>query len=195
MCRSMVRRVQSLKASNQSRLPSVIPLPVPVLLVAHACCFTALIRNQPEGINSAAPRQLVVYLRLFSARWWFIYDCSVPDGGLFTIVPCQVSEHRVGAYCVTNLSALLFWNVLWNYANIINRKNKIIMWHAFEPVVCHSVTFGIPTIKRKQHGGAAFSFSAAQIWHSLPFALRHSPSLLAFKANLVTYLFKQYFDQ
>ena len=50
--------------------------------------------------------------------------------------------------------------------------------------------FRIPFFKRKQHGGRAFCFSAAQIWNSLPFALRHSPSLPAFKTSLKTYLFK-----
>ena len=56
-------------------------------------------------------------------------------------------------------------------------------------------TFRIPFFKRKQHGGRAFCFSAVQMWNSLPFALRHSPSLPVFKTSLKTYLFKQYFDQ
>ena len=55
-------------------------------------------------------------------------------------------------------------------------------------------TFRIPTFKRKQHGGWAFCFSAAQTWNSLPFVVRHSPSLPAFKTNLKTHLFRQYFD-
>ena len=56
-------------------------------------------------------------------------------------------------------------------------------------------TFRIPLFKRKQHDGRAVSFSTVQIWNSLPFALRHGPSLPAFKTSLKTYLFKQYFDQ
>ena len=55
-------------------------------------------------------------------------------------------------------------------------------------------TFRIPTFKRKQHGGRAFCFSSAQTWNSLPFVIRHSPSLAAFKTNLITRVFKQYFD-
>ena len=55
-------------------------------------------------------------------------------------------------------------------------------------------TFRIPTFMRKQHDGWAFCFSAAQTWNSLPFIVCHSPSLPAFKSNLKTHLFKQYFD-
>ena len=51
------------------------------------------------------------------------------------------------------------------------------------------------TFKLKQDGGRAFSFSAVQTLNSLPFALRHSLSLSAFKTGLKTHLFKQYFDQ
>ena len=49
------------------------------------------------------------------------------------------------------------------------------------------------TFKGKQHVGRASCFSAAQTWNSLPFIVRHSPSLPAFKTNLKTHLFKQYF--
>ena len=38
-------------------------------------------------------------------------------------------------------------------------------------------------------------FSVVQIWNSLPFALRHNPSLPAFKTSLRTDLSKQYFHQ
>ena len=57
------------------------------------------------------------------------------------------------------------------------------------------IMFRIPFFNRKQRGGRAFFFSAAQVWNSLPFAFRHCNSLLAFKTSLKTYLFKQYFDQ
>ena len=54
--------------------------------------------------------------------------------------------------------------------------------------------FRIPHYKRKQHGGRAFATVAAQTWNSLPFSVRHSPSLSSFKTNLKTFLFQQYFD-
>ena len=56
-------------------------------------------------------------------------------------------------------------------------------------------TFHVPFFKRKQHCGRAFFFSAAQIWNSLPFALRLGPFLPVLKTNLKTYLFKLYLDQ
>ena len=44
-------------------------------------------------------------------------------------------------------------------------------------------------------GGRAFRSFAAQIRKSLPFALRHSSSLPAFKTRLKPYFFKEHFDQ
>ena len=56
-------------------------------------------------------------------------------------------------------------------------------------------TFRVPTFKRKQHGGRAFCFYAAQTWNSLPFIIHHSPSLpalnLKFKTDLKTHLLKK----
>ena len=51
--------------------------------------------------------------------------------------------------------------------------------------------FRVPRYNRKQHGGRAFSYSAVQIWNSLPYSVRHSPSFQSFKTNLKTHLFKQ----
>ena len=53
--------------------------------------------------------------------------------------------------------------------------------------------FRVPKFKRKKHGGRAFSYSAVQIWNSLPHHVRHSPSLSSFKTKLKTFLFQQYF--
>jgi exonuclease III len=51
--------------------------------------------------------------------------------------------------------------------------------------------FRIPSYNRKQHGSRAFSHSAATLWNSLPFSLRHAPSFLIFKSALKTHLFKK----
>ena len=54
--------------------------------------------------------------------------------------------------------------------------------------------FRIPALpNRQRHGGRAFSHSAAQRWNSLPYPVRHSPSLASFKTSLKTYLFTQAF--
>ena len=53
--------------------------------------------------------------------------------------------------------------------------------------------FKVPKYNKKQFGSRAFSRSAVQIWNSLPYHVRHSPSFPAFKTNLKTFLFKQYF--
>ena len=50
-------------------------------------------------------------------------------------------------------------------------------------------TFRVPALyNRQKHGGRAFSFSAVQTWNSLPYSIRHSPSLDSFKTNLKTHL-------
>ena len=49
--------------------------------------------------------------------------------------------------------------------------------------------------KRQQNGGRGFCFSGVQTWSSLSFAVRHSPSLSAFKTGLKIHLFTQSFDQ
>ena len=52
--------------------------------------------------------------------------------------------------------------------------------------------FLVPSFHRKQHGQRTFSHSAARLWNSLPFSLRHSPSYPVFKSNLKTFLFRQH---
>eukprot|EP00745_Piridium_sociabile_P012062 TRINITY_DN18726_c0_g1_i1.p1 TRINITY_DN18726_c0_g1~~TRINITY_DN18726_c0_g1_i1.p1 ORF type:complete len:1158 (-),score=142.61 TRINITY_DN18726_c0_g1_i1:196-3669(-) len=54
--------------------------------------------------------------------------------------------------------------------------------------------FRVPKFNREKHGGRAFSSSAIQTWNSLPFSVRHSPSLSSFKTNLKTHLFKQSYE-
>ena len=54
--------------------------------------------------------------------------------------------------------------------------------------------FQVPKFNREKHGGRAFSHSAAKTWNSLPFHVRHSPSLSVFKTNLKTFLFRQSFS-
>ena len=51
-------------------------------------------------------------------------------------------------------------------------------------------TFRIPKYKRQTHGGRAFTVSAALTWNSLPYSVRHSPTLSSFKSSLKTFLFK-----
>ena len=53
--------------------------------------------------------------------------------------------------------------------------------------------FRVPKYNKKTCGYRAFSRSAVQTWNSLPYALRHSPSLPAFKSQLKTHLFRQYY--
>ena len=44
--------------------------------------------------------------------------------------------------------------------------------------------------KRQKHGGRSFSYFAVETWNSLPFSIRHSPSIASFKTNLKTHLFQ-----
>ena len=53
--------------------------------------------------------------------------------------------------------------------------------------------FCVPKYKREKHGGRAFSSSAVHVWNSLPYRVRHSPSLPSFKSSLKTYLFQKHF--
>ena len=53
--------------------------------------------------------------------------------------------------------------------------------------------FRVPKFRRVQHGHRAFSHSAATTWNSLPFAVRHTATFSAFKAELKTFLFQKYF--
>ncbi|KAK7110298.1 hypothetical protein V1264_014194 [Littorina saxatilis] len=47
--------------------------------------------------------------------------------------------------------------------------------------------------KRKAHGFRTFSYYGPQLWNSLPFQLRYSPSISSFKSNLKTHLFQQHY--
>ena len=47
---------------------------------------------------------------------------------------------------------------------------------------------------RQKHGGRAFCSFAIQSWNSLPFYLRQSLSLVTFKSNLKTYLFRRAYN-
>jgi hypothetical protein len=46
---------------------------------------------------------------------------------------------------------------------------------------------------RKQHGARSFYCAAPPLWNALPHSLRHASSLTAFKHNLKTHLFSEYF--
>ena len=54
--------------------------------------------------------------------------------------------------------------------------------------------FKVLRFKRKHHGARSFCCSAPNIWNSLPYSLRHSTSLLSFKRQLKTHLFKQHYS-
>ena len=51
----------------------------------------------------------------------------------------------------------------------------------------------IPKTKLKSYGDHAFSSSAPRLWNSLPQVIRASPSLLHFKQQLKTHLFREYY--
>ena len=55
-------------------------------------------------------------------------------------------------------------------------------------------TFRIPLTKTKTFGEQAFSFTGPKQWNSLPYDVRHSPSLLSFKKALKTSLFKSAYE-
>ena len=55
-------------------------------------------------------------------------------------------------------------------------------------------TFRIPLTKIKTFGEQAFSFTGPKQWNSLPYDIRHSPSLFSFKKALKTYLFKSAYE-
>ena len=48
--------------------------------------------------------------------------------------------------------------------------------------------------KRKCHGYRSFSSFGPQLWNSLPYNVRHSPSIDSFKKNLKTHLFNLYYN-
>ena len=48
--------------------------------------------------------------------------------------------------------------------------------------------------KRKSHGYRSFSCFGPQLWNSLPYHVRHSPSADTFKRNLKTHLFNCYYN-
>ena len=52
-----------------------------------------------------------------------------------------------------------------------------------------TLTLKLPRYKRKSHGYRSFSSYGPQLWNSLPYHVRHSPSIDSFKKNLKTYLF------
>ena len=53
--------------------------------------------------------------------------------------------------------------------------------------------FVIPKVK-KNVGNRSFSFSGPEIWNSLPYHVRHSPTSAIFKKNLKTYLFQSSYE-
>ena len=48
--------------------------------------------------------------------------------------------------------------------------------------------------KRKSHGYRSFSCFAPQLWNSLPYHIRHSPSVDTFKKSLKTHLFNRHYN-
>ena len=53
--------------------------------------------------------------------------------------------------------------------------------------------FRIPSFRTKTFGQRAFSYQAPIIWNQLPYHVRHSPNLSAFKSSLKTHLFQASF--
>ena len=51
----------------------------------------------------------------------------------------------------------------------------------------------IPKTILKTYGDRSFSFGAAKEWNKLPLGIRQSPSVMSFKTQLKTHLFKQHF--
>ena len=50
-------------------------------------------------------------------------------------------------------------------------------------------------IKTKTFGQRSFCYAAPSVWNSLPYEIRHSPSILSFKTQLKTHLFRVSFSQ
>ena len=51
----------------------------------------------------------------------------------------------------------------------------------------------VPPSNLKTYGDRAFSVCAPKLWNCLPYHIRCSPSVSAFKSSLKTYFFKRYF--
>ena len=47
----------------------------------------------------------------------------------------------------------------------------------------------IPSIKTKSFGHRSLAYQGPSVWNQLPFTIRHSPSITAFKSALKTHLF------
>ena len=52
----------------------------------------------------------------------------------------------------------------------------------------------VPSINTKKYGQRAFSHAAPKLWNALPYSLRHLNTTAAFKRQLKTYLFKNYYQ-
>ena len=56
-------------------------------------------------------------------------------------------------------------------------------------------TLVVPRYRRKKHGGRSFSVIAPMLWNQLPVRIRRLKTLSAFKSQLKTFYFNQYFVQ
>ena len=54
--------------------------------------------------------------------------------------------------------------------------------------------FQVPSVNTKKYGQRAFSHAAPKLWNTLPYSLRHLNSTVAFKRQLKTHLFKDYYQ-
>ena len=74
----------------------------------------------------------------------------------------------------------------------ISRNLLILKYHvniSYAPTVMDTVKF--KTLKTL--GDRSFAVAAPQLWNSLPYAIRSSPSVASFKQTLKTFLFQKAF--
>ena len=115
---------------------------------------------------------------------------SVPDCAMWKSLPLEYLRD-VGRefifYCNFSLKTLLHLSGLPLFYKDV--------FYAWERIVGHT-----PGSKNegenenlKTYGDRAFSVCAPKLWNCLPYHIRCSPSVSAFKSSLKTYFFKRYF--
>ena len=90
-------------------------------------------------------------------------------------------EHRITFKAVNNLAPSYISNLLHLYT-----PNRFLRSSS-------KFQLQVPPSNLKTYGDRAFSVCAPKLWNCLPYYIRCSPSVSAFKSSLKTYFFKRYF--
>ena len=107
-----------------------------------------------------------------------------------------ISHHYSGSFICCPLNVVL---LLITFKALNNLAPSYIsnLLHLYTPnrLLRSSSKFQlqVPPSNLKTYGDRAFSVCAPKLWNCLPYHIRCSPSVSAFKSSLKTYFFKRYF--